>query len=147
MDACTPAVGGTVFTAFGLLAAIVGAIGLYSVLTSLVIEQRRIYAIELAVGATHGQVAIRVLRFAMLTAFGGMALGYLALLPSEKLIEPLLFHTRLLEAPTVFGVIVAGAVVALLAVRGPLTVVLRRMSCRSCENNDALNLTASAGFR
>jgi len=117
--------GASAFTAFGALAAIVGAVGLYSVLSFLIIEQRRMHAIKLAIGATPSRVARSVVGFALVTAATGMALGYVLLVPIAKVLEPLLFHTKILEPITVVSVVGFGAVIALAATVFPVRAVLR----------------------
>ena len=117
--------GASAFTAFGLLAAIVGAVGLYSVLSYLILEQRRMHAIKLAIGATPSRVAQSVVLFALVTAAIGMAGGYLMLVPVGRLIEPLLFHTKVLEPITVAGVLAFGSLIALAAAFFPVRTVLR----------------------
>jgi putative ABC transport system permease protein len=117
--------GASAFTSFGILAAIVGAVGLYSVLSYLILEQRRMHAIKLAIGATPSRVARSVVAFSVATASVGIAIGYVALVPIRKILEPLLFHTKLLEPITVVGVVALGAVIALVAAFFPVRTVLR----------------------
>ena len=117
--------GASAFTAFGLLAAIVGAVGLYSVLSYLILEQRRMHAIKLAIGASPSRLAQSVVAFAVVTAAIGMAVGYLILVPVGRLIEPLLFHTKVLEPLTVASVLALGALIALAAAFFPMKAVLR----------------------
>jgi putative ABC transport system permease protein len=117
--------GASAFTAFGILAAIVGAVGLYSVLSFLIIEQRRMHAIKLALGATTNRVAMSVVTFAFGTALFGMALGYVALLPIAKVLEPMLFRTNVLEPVTVACVVALGSVIALVAALVPVQSVIR----------------------
>ena len=116
--------GASAFTAFGLLAAIVGAVGLYSVLSYLILEQRRMHAIKLAIGASPSRLAQSVVSFAVVTAAIGMAGGYLILVPVGRLIEPLLFHTKVLEPLTVAIVLALGALIALAAAFSPVKTVL-----------------------
>jgi hypothetical protein len=117
--------GASAFTAFGVLAAIVGALGLYSVLSYLILEQRRMHAIKLAIGATPSRVAQSVVLFSVATAATGIAIGYVALVPIRQILEPLLFHTKLLEPLTVVSVVGLGAVIALAAAFVPVRTVLR----------------------
>jgi len=117
--------GASAFTSFGILAAIVGAVGLYSVLSYLILEQRRMHAIKLAIGATPSRVAQSVVVFSVATAAVGIAIGYVALVPVRKVLEPLLFHTKLLEPVTVLGVVGLGAVIAVAASFFPVRTVLR----------------------
>jgi predicted permease len=117
--------GAAAFTAFGLVAAIVGAVGLYSVLAFLVVEQRREQAIRLAIGAPPSALAGSVVRFAVVTVLMGMAFGHLMLVPLARVLEPLLYHTRALEPAAVVAVMALGVVTAVVASMGPVRSVLR----------------------
>ncbi|HUQ84602.1 MAG TPA: FtsX-like permease family protein, partial [Gemmatimonadaceae bacterium] len=118
-------VGAAAFTAFGVVAAIVGAVGLYSVLSFLILEQRRAHAIKLAVGAAPRSLAQSVLRFAVVTVAVGMAAGYALLVPLARVLEPMLYHTRALD-PVVIGLVtVLGILTALTAAILPVRSVLR----------------------
>jgi predicted permease len=117
--------GAAAFTAFGLLAAIVGAVGLYSVLAFLIMDQRRAHAIRLAVGAEPARLARSVVRFAIATAGVGVTLGFAMLVPIARLIEPLLFHTRVLDPLVLLAVAVLGVMTALGASLVPVRTVLK----------------------
>jgi predicted permease len=117
--------GAAAFTAFGILAAIVGAVGLYSVLSYLILEQRRMHAIMLAIGATPSRVARSVVLFSIATASIGIVIGYIALVPIRKILEPLLFHTKVLEPVAVASVVALGVVITFAAALFPVRTVLR----------------------
>ena len=118
-------IGAAAFMAFGIVAAIVGAVGLYSVLAFLILEQRRAHAIRLAIGAVPGSLARSVVRFAVVTVLVGMAIGYALLVPLARVIEPMLFHTRVLEPIAIASVIALGIVTALAASLLPVRSVLK----------------------
>ena len=117
--------GAAAFTTFGIVAAIVGAIGLYSVLAFLIIEQRRAHAIRLAIGAAPNVLAKLVIRFAVTTVAIGMIAGYVALIPLGHMFEGLLYHTRALEPATVLVVVLLGALTAIVAAIVPARAVMR----------------------
>jgi putative ABC transport system permease protein len=117
--------GAAAFTTFGVVAAIVGAVGLYSVLAFLIVEQRRAYAIRLAIGAAPARLARSVFRFAVVTVTAGMAAGYVAFIPLSRVLEPLLFRTNALEPTAVAGVALLGLLTALVAAVVPVKAVLR----------------------
>ena len=123
--AATLRLGAAAFMTFGVVAAIVAAIGLYSVLSFLIIEQRRSHAIRLAVGATPSVVARSVVRYGVTTAAIGMIVGWLVLVPLRRLIEPLLYHTSLFDAATIVGVAVFGGGLAVVASLTPARAVAR----------------------
>jgi len=117
--------GAATFTTFGIVAAIVGAIGLYSVLAFLIIEQRRAHAIRLAVGASPNVLANLVIRFAVSTVVIGMIAGYVLLVPLSRVFEGLLYHTRALEPVTVLIVVGLGLTTAIVAAIVPARGVMR----------------------
>jgi predicted permease len=117
--------GASAFTAFGALAAIVAAIGLYSVLSFLVVEQRRETAVRLALGAAPYALGWSIARRALLIVLGGMVIGFAALLPLSTILEPMLFHTRLLDAASLALVAAIGIVTALAGALVPMRSVLR----------------------
>ena len=117
--------GAAAFTAFGLVAAIVGAVGLYSVLAFLIVEQRRAHAIRLAIGAAPSSLARSVVRFAVVTVTVGMLIGYALLVPLSRVLEPMLYHTRTLEPIGVLMVLALGALTAIGAAILPVRAVLR----------------------
>jgi predicted permease len=67
--------GSTIFSLFGILALLVAAVGLYSLLAFDVAERRREIGIRLALGASGGRIRGNVLSRAMGLAFVGVALG------------------------------------------------------------------------
>jgi putative ABC transport system permease protein len=123
--AATLRLGAAAFMTFGVVAAIVAAIGLYSVLSFLIVEQRRSHAIRLAIGATPNIVARSVIRYGVVTATVGMLIGWLVLMPLRHLIEPLLFHTPLFDASTIALVTIFGGGLALIASLTPARAVAR----------------------
>jgi predicted permease len=117
--------GAAAFTAFGLLAAIVATIGLYSVLSFLVVEQRRETAVRLALGAMPSELGWSVARRALMIVLGGMVVGFVALVPLRALLEPMLFHTKLLDGWSLAIVASIGAVTAALGALIPTRAILR----------------------
>jgi predicted permease len=117
--------GAAAFTTFGVVAAIVGALGLYSVLAFLIIEQRRAHAIRLAIGASPNVLAKLVVRFAVTTVAIGMIAGYVALVPLSRVFGGLLYHTRALEPMVILVVVMLGTLTAVVAAIVPASAVMR----------------------
>jgi predicted permease len=117
--------GASVFVAFGILAAVVGSVGLFSVLSFVVVEQRRRHAVQLALGATPALVGRSIGRFAVMVTGTGVALGLIALVPLARLIDPLLFRTRILDPSALLAVAVLGLLLALTAAAMPIRAIYR----------------------
>ena len=117
--------GATLFTAFGGLALILAAVGLYSVIAYNVAQRRQELAVRVALGAAaipHGSTLRRRRRAALRLAVTGAAVGgAIALLVAPR-IAPLLFN-QLPRDPVVFGT-VTGALL-LVAVVASLIPALR----------------------
>lgn len=111
--------GSYAFTALGALAMLVGTLGLFSVLSYVVAERRREFAIRAAIGATSRQIAWPVVRGGLGTVAAGIAAGFGLALAASGVLQPLLFRTRLAD-PLALG-IAAGVslVIALVATLAP----------------------------
>jgi hypothetical protein len=115
--------GATLFTAFGVLALLLAAVGLYSVIAYNVAQRRQELAVRMALGAAAGDVMRLVvaegLRFAV---FGAVVGGVIALV-AGRWIAPLLFNQSPRD-PVVFGTVsgtlllVAVVASAIPAIRG-----------------------------
>ena len=98
--------GATVFTAFGLLALAIAAVGLYGVIAYEVAQRTHEFGIRMALGAAASSVAGLVLRQGMRLATLGIALGVAVALAASSRIAPLLFHTSPTD-PGVLALVVA----------------------------------------
>ncbi|MES2304622.1 MAG: ADOP family duplicated permease [Gemmatimonadota bacterium] len=96
--------GATLFTLFGVLAIVVAAIGLYSVLSFAVARRRREFGIRTALGASVPNVIALVLSSGMRLVVVGLVVGLLIALAAGRAIAPLLFDTNPLD-PVVYGVV------------------------------------------
>ena len=115
--------GATVFTAFGALALLLAAVGLYSVIAYNVAQRRQELAVRAALGAAArdlvGLVVADGLRLAVTAAFVGMAIALVA----ARWVAPLLFNQSAHD-PIVFGIVtgvlllVAAVASAIPAIRG-----------------------------
>ncbi len=107
--------GATMFVAFGILALLVAAVGLYGVITYNVAQRMHELGVRVALGARSGDVVRLVVgqgvRFAMAGVLVGLALALLA----AKWIQPLLFQQSARDPATYAAVGAILLAVALLA--------------------------------
>ena len=117
--------GATMFGAFGILALLLAAVGLYSVIAFSVARRTHELGVRIALGAGAGNLVGMVLRQAVgLAAFGAVAGALLAVL-AAGLVEPLLFHTSARD-PLVFATVVSIIlVVAIVAAALPAIKAMR----------------------
>ena len=102
---------------FGVLAATLAVLGVYSVLSYAVAQRTREFAIRAAIGATRGRLVASVLREGMVLSGVGIAAGALLALQSSGLLSHLLFGVSATD-PAVFAA--AGTGLALVAAAGYL---------------------------
>jgi ABC-type antimicrobial peptide transport system permease subunit len=107
--------GATLFTAFGALALLVAAIGLYSVLAFDVTRQTREIGIRSALGATKTTILRGVVVNAVRLAAMGIALGLAAAAAAAPLVQDLLFQVEPRELRVMGAVAALLLAVALLA--------------------------------
>lgn len=103
--------GATLFSAFGLLALAIAAVGLFAVVSYLVTQRTQEIGIRLALGGSTGGVARLVVRDAVKMAAVGGAAGSIVALVAAPLVQSMLFDTSA-RNPGVF----AGSLLLLLTV-------------------------------
>ena len=106
--------GATVFTAFGTLAALLAALGLYAAVAYAVTQRTREIGVRVAVGATAPQVVGLVLGDGVRTALAGVALGLALALIGGRWMADLLFDVSPRD-PLVLALVAGGALLAALA--------------------------------
>jgi predicted permease len=108
-------VGAKVFTAFGALALLLAAVGLYSVIAYNVTQRKHELGVRLALGATATRILRLVVSESLYFACAGVVIGSIVALWAGKWVAPLLFKQSPRD-PTVFalvtGVLIAVAIVA-----------------------------------
>ena len=108
-------VGATVFTAFGALALVLAAVGLYSVIAYGVTQRRHELGVRLALGAARTGIVRLVVMEGIRFALAGIAIGAIVALSSGRWIGPLLFRESPRD-PQVFALVsVVVLVVAVVA--------------------------------
>jgi putative ABC transport system permease protein len=96
--------GATMFTAFGVLALVLAAIGLYSVIAYNVAQRTHEMGVRRALGAQAGDVARLVLADGLRIAVIGVVLGVAIALWAGRFVKPLLFGVSATD-PWVFGIV------------------------------------------
>jgi ABC-type antimicrobial peptide transport system permease subunit len=107
--------GATLFTAFGGLALIIAAVGIYGVFACTATQRRREMAVRMALGARPGDVARLVLAGALRSVGYGIVLGGAIALWAARYIEDLLYGTGTFNVGVLIGVAVLLTAVALAA--------------------------------
>ncbi|HKD45090.1 MAG TPA: ABC transporter permease [Candidatus Angelobacter sp.] len=103
------------FEAFGILALVLAAVGIYGVLSGGVNERMRELGVRSALGATRGHILALVLRQGMALTAIGVAIGLLGAGIASRALVSLLFGISRLDAGTYLGVVVLLAGVSLIA--------------------------------
>jgi putative ABC transport system permease protein len=111
--------GATMFTIFGLLALVVAAIGLYSVVAYDVSQRTRELGVRVALGASAGKVLRLVVGEGVRVVLVGLALGAVVALSLAGKISPLLYQVSAKDPVTYAGVVGVLMVVAVVASLAP----------------------------
>jgi len=106
--------GATVFSAFGALAIVITAVGLFGVISYVVTQRTREIGLRLALGGTTSGIAASVVGSALRIVSVGVEVGLAAALASGRYVGDLLFETSPLD-PGVMGFAVATFVLVTIA--------------------------------
>ena len=98
--------GATMFVAFGGLALLLAAIGLYSVIAYAVAQRSHELGVRIALGAGVADVVRMVMRQGLTFALAGILIGGVIALWAGRFVEPLLFNQSPRD-PVVFGAVAA----------------------------------------
>jgi predicted permease len=107
--------GATMFVAFGLLALVLAAVGLYSVIAYNVTQRTHEMGVRIALGARSGDVARLVVGEAVRVGGIGIAIGVVLALWATKWVRPLLYDVSPSEPAIYVGVAAVLLAVAMLA--------------------------------
>jgi predicted permease len=117
--------GATMFVAFGVLALVVAAVGLYSVVAYGIARRTREIAIRVALGATRQGVLGFVLRVGLAPVVASLAIGCAIAFAAGRWIAPLLFHVSAHDPFVYLAVVSALLVVAVIATCLPVRTAVR----------------------
>jgi putative ABC transport system permease protein len=107
------------FAAFGLVALILAAVGIYGVLSGSVNERMREIGVRAALGASRGHILTLVLRDGMLLTVIGIIIGLGTAAATSQILGTLLFGISRLDPATYFGAVAVLTLVATLACATP----------------------------
>jgi putative ABC transport system permease protein len=107
--------GASVFGLMGVLALVVAAVGLYSVLSYLVAQRTHEIGVRIALGARGGDILGLVLRSSFGMTVLGVVIGLALSLAAGRFVEPLLFETSARDPGVIGGVALSMLTVALVA--------------------------------
>ena len=108
-------VGAIMFAVFGLLALVLAAVGLYSVIAYNVTQRTHEMGVRVALGAQAGDVTRLVVREGLRVVVPGVALGSVIALLAGKWIAPLLFDVSPKDPPVMVTVVLTLLAVAVAA--------------------------------
>ena len=111
--------GASMFSAFGLLALLLAAIGLYSVIAYAVAQRTHELGVRIALGAGLGDVLRMIVGQGVAFAAAGIVIGSVISLWAGKWIEPLLFAQKARDPVVYVGVAIVLLVVAVGATLRP----------------------------
>jgi putative ABC transport system permease protein len=100
---------------FAVTTLLLATVGLYAALTYLVAERRREFGMRLVLGSSPHGLARLVVTEGLLTAIGGLVIGFAALRWLRPLLDPSLYAVGALDAPIAAAaavLVVAGSVLA-----------------------------------
>ena len=98
--------GATMFLAFGVLALVVAAVGLYGVIAYNVTQRMHELGVRIALGAQAGDVVRLVMRQAVAFAIAGVSVGVVLALLAARFVQPLLFQQSAKD-PAIYGSVAA----------------------------------------
>jgi predicted permease len=115
----------TLTSAFGVLALILSAVGIYGIMAQNVSRRTSEIGVRLALGAARGDVLVMVLREASLLAVIGIVIGTAAALVLSRYVETMLFGLTQYDPLAIGGAIATMLIVAFVAGWAPA-----RRACR-----------------
>lgn len=111
--------GATMFVAFGVLALVLAAIGLYGVIAYAVAERTHELGVRMALGASASDVLRMIVGQGLSFAIAGIAIGSVVALWAGQWVEPLLFAQKARDPVVYAGVATVLLVVAVAATLRP----------------------------
>ncbi len=104
-----------VLSAFGIIAVLLAAVGVYGVIAQVVAERRQEIGVRMALGATGGQILRLFLRHGLIVVAVGIACGVVMALAARRSLASLVFGVTVTDPATLSAVAALLTVVTLLA--------------------------------
>src|SRR5919106_2503421 len=101
--------------AFASIAMLLAAVGIYGVISYLVVQRTHEIGVRMALGAQRGHVLLLVIRHALRLVLIGTAIGLAIAFVSSRALQAMLYKVGAFDVPTFAGVTFALVTVALLA--------------------------------
>jgi predicted permease len=120
-EAAQPRFEAFLVSAFGLIALLLSAVGLYAVLSFVVADRTRELGLRMALGADRTDILRLVLERGSLLACGGIGLGMLASILATELVGDLLFNVARLDGMVFAAVTLTLFLVSMVAALVPAT--------------------------
>jgi hypothetical protein len=111
--------GATLFTAFGVLALVVAALGIYSTIAYMVAQRTHEFGVRTALGARTADILRQVIGSSLRTAAIGVAVGIVLAIIGGRFVAALLYGIEPSDPVVIGGVAVALLVVAMAAALAP----------------------------
>ena len=111
--------GATMFAVFGVLALVIAAVGLYSVIAYLVADRTRELGVRIALGAPRGRIVRDVVARGAITTAIGVLIGSVVALLAGRYIEPLLFDVSAKNPVVISSVATVVVAIAIVAAWSP----------------------------
>jgi putative ABC transport system permease protein len=105
----------TLFEAFGVVALVLAAVGIYGVLSAGVSERMREMGVRAALGASRGSIRMLVIRQGMMLTIIGVATGLLGAVAASRIVVSLLYGVSQFDPVTYVSVIALLTIVSAIA--------------------------------
>ena len=102
-------------SSFGVLAALLAALGVYGVLAYLVSQRTREFGVRMAIGAMPSSVLALVFRQGLVLTIGGVVLGVAGAVAASRLLSSFLFGVAGFDVPTYAAIVVVVGAAGVLA--------------------------------
>jgi predicted permease len=105
----------TLLASFGVVAALLAALGVYGVLAYLVSQRKREFGVRMAIGASPSSLLVVMFRQGLALTIGGLLLGVAGAVAASRLLSSFLYGVGRSDALTFAGVIVTVGAAGVLA--------------------------------